>query len=176
MANYNNGKIYMLRNHDNEKVYIGMTTQSLSLRLAQHKLNSLNQTVTKIKIPKIDQAIKSLGFDKFYIELLTPCPCKSRDELVREQNKHIRQLDTWNNGLNGFVQNEISIKTEPAKTWINNITFEPKKHTCKICDCDMSISSKIRHERSKKHEYNIINKIVDKNIQTYHKNIGTVLL
>jgi hypothetical protein len=172
MANYNNGKIYALKNHVNDLVFIGMTTQSLSLRMAQHKIDS---TLTTIKIHKIYQAIKSLGFDKFYIELITPCPCNSRDELVREQNKYIREFDSWNNGYNGFVQKEITIVTEPVKEWIHNIAFETKIHVCQICNRRMNLSSKSRHEKTGDHICNIITKIVDKNIANYHKNIKTVL-
>jgi predicted GIY-YIG superfamily endonuclease len=64
MANFNNGKIYALRNHINDLVFVGNTTQSLSLRLAQHKSD---YTLTTIKTHKIYQAIKVLGFHSFYI-------------------------------------------------------------------------------------------------------------
>jgi hypothetical protein len=81
---------------------------------------------------------------------------------VREQNEYIREYNSYNNGYNGFVRNEIDIRTEPIKEWIKNVSYEPKKHTCKICNTDISLSSKSRHEKTDKHKYNIINKIVDK--------------
>ena len=34
---YRNGKIYIIRNHCNDLVYVGSTTQSLSRRFSKHK-------------------------------------------------------------------------------------------------------------------------------------------
>ena len=36
MVNFANSKIYAIRSHQTEKIYIGSTTQSLSRRLSEH--------------------------------------------------------------------------------------------------------------------------------------------
>lgn len=59
------GKIYILRNTENDKVYIGQTTRSVEDRFKQHKklckANS-NQLIFK--------AMKKYGKDKFFVEEL----------------------------------------------------------------------------------------------------------
>ena len=37
MPNYQNGKIYAIRSHQTTDIYIGSTTQSLSVRFGEHK-------------------------------------------------------------------------------------------------------------------------------------------
>ena len=37
MVNYQNGKIYVLRSHKTDDIYIGSTTQSLYKRFYEHK-------------------------------------------------------------------------------------------------------------------------------------------
>ena len=36
-VDYNQGKIYTIRSHDSDLIYVGSTTQSLARRLAKHK-------------------------------------------------------------------------------------------------------------------------------------------
>ena len=37
MPNYQNGKIYCIRSHQTDNIYIGSTTQKLCVRMAEHK-------------------------------------------------------------------------------------------------------------------------------------------
>ena len=72
---YQNGKIYTLRSHTTDMIYIGSTCDTLSRRKSSHKLTKRNE------LSKLDD---------FYIELLEDFPCKSRDELNKREGEWIR--------------------------------------------------------------------------------------
>lgn len=60
-----NGKIYIIKNYINNKVYIGQTIQSIEKRFYQH-INPHGNNNKQI----ICKAIKKYGKDNFYIELI----------------------------------------------------------------------------------------------------------
>ena len=91
---YKNGKIYVIRNYINDKVYIGSTTQSLSKRFSLHK-SDLHKR--KYKIYNI---MNELKFENFYIELVELFECKTREELTAREGHFIRLYDSVNNGYN----------------------------------------------------------------------------
>lgn len=62
------GRIYIIRNRINDKVYVGQTKVSLKLRFQNHLSAS-----RKGKDYVIGKAIRKYGEDKFYIELLEEC-------------------------------------------------------------------------------------------------------
>ena len=103
MPNYENGKIYSLRSHQTDDIYIGSTTQSLAVRKAGHKINYkryVNGTynfVTSFNIIK---------FDDFYIELIENYPCNSRNELERREGQLIREMDCVNKIVVGRTDKE----------------------------------------------------------------------
>lgn len=61
------GRIYIIRNTENDKVYIGQTIHELGLRLAQHKRRAA--TIDN-KYRKLYNAMNKYGVDKFYIDLV----------------------------------------------------------------------------------------------------------
>jgi hypothetical protein len=97
---YKNGKIYVIRNHINDKVYVGSTTQSLSKRWGEHKkiIRTHNE-----KQKKLIEAYKSVGVENFYIELVEDHPCENKEQLTAREGYYIRQFDSYNNGLNGNI-------------------------------------------------------------------------
>jgi group I intron endonuclease len=60
------GKVYLIKNKINGKVYIGQTIQSLKRRFAQHKCSAL----TKKKKTPLYSSIRKYGIDNFEITLL----------------------------------------------------------------------------------------------------------
>ena len=60
--NFANGKIYSIRSHQTEKIYIGSTTQSLAVRFGGHKRQNCSSQ-------------QILQFDDAYIELIENYPC-----------------------------------------------------------------------------------------------------
>ena len=78
---YKNGKIYALRTHKGDEVYIGSTTQSLSKRFYYHK-NAPNSTTARVLFKK---------YDDVYIELIELYPCESKQELCRREGEIQRE-------------------------------------------------------------------------------------
>lgn len=62
------GRIYIIRNTVNSKVYVGQTTVSIKLRFQNHLSAARNN-----KDYVIGKAIRKYGQDKFYVELLEEC-------------------------------------------------------------------------------------------------------
>ena len=59
---YNNGKIYCIRNHVNDKIYVGSTCQSLSKRMAYHRDDCMKSNRHNTLIYKM---MRDLGRDNF---------------------------------------------------------------------------------------------------------------
>ena len=84
---YKNGKIYTIRSHQTDKIYIGSTTQPLSKRLSSHKgqyksyLNDKKKYITSLEIIEYGDA---------YIELLEDFPCETKDQLHKREGECIR--------------------------------------------------------------------------------------
>ena len=79
MANYDNGKIYAIRSHLTDEIYIGSTTQPLHKRFHQHKTPSNKSTSVKI-----------IAFGDAYIELIENYPCADKNELHRREGEIMR--------------------------------------------------------------------------------------
>jgi hypothetical protein len=69
MVNYSNGKIYRIVNIENETIYIGSTTTSLSKRLASHEHRGNGNKIVLVK----------------------ECPCENNEQLRREEQKCIEE-------------------------------------------------------------------------------------
>lgn len=72
------GRIYIIRNTLNDKVYVGQTHVSIKLRFQNH-LSAARRGLDYI----IGKAIRKYGEDKFYVELLEKCLIEELNE--REQ-------------------------------------------------------------------------------------------
>ena len=95
---YSTGKIYAIRNSVNDIIYIGSTTQALSRRMACHRGKANAQTERKLY-----QNMRDIGIDKFYIELLELCPCKSQEQLNKREGELIRAHNSIVNGYNSLI-------------------------------------------------------------------------
>lgn len=96
---FQNGKIYIIRNTINDFTYIGSTCQSLSKRMAQHRRDAL-RTTKKNKM-KIHTLMNELDIENFYIELIEYYPCNTRDELYKKEGECIRY---YKSELNKIIQ------------------------------------------------------------------------
>ena len=144
MVNYKNGKIYVIRSYQTDKVYVGSTTQPLSRRLQKHKScykmykNGIYNFVTSFKM---------LDYDDHYIELVEKCPCECREELRKIEGKYIIEMK---NCVNKCVAGRT--RKESAKAYRDNNKEKIKK---------ILAAFYIKHkDRYKKHraEYNAKNK------------------
>lgn len=90
----NKGKIYIIRNSINNKVYIGQTTQSLNKRFNGHCCYSKSDRSVNMYIKR---AIRKYGRNNFSIELLEEC---SIEDLNTREQYWINRYDSYNNGYN----------------------------------------------------------------------------
>jgi group I intron endonuclease len=132
MVNYENGKIYALRNYVNDLVYIGATTLDLSARMAQHRKNWKKE---KNRNRKIYRAFTEIGVENFYITQIEACPSKNLNELLAREGFYIRLFDTVNNGYNGncpcgaYVG--LSQKERDHLRWRINVEYRERRREYK---------------------------------------------
>ena len=98
MVNYQEGKIYTIRSHQTDKVYVGSTCVPLSKRLHKHKgyykayHNGKHNFLTSYDI---------VHFDDCYIELHENFPCESKEQLHKREGEVIRSLECVNKTIPG---------------------------------------------------------------------------
>jgi hypothetical protein len=82
MPDYKNAKLYAIRSHQTEKIYIGSTCNALNVRMAQHRAcHRSSQQVSSYNL---------LEYSDAYIELLEVFPCKTKEELNKREGELIR--------------------------------------------------------------------------------------
>ena len=107
MANtkdYQNGKIYTIRNHIDDDIYVGSTTQPLSKRMVWHRSAMKNPTKCNRRVYK---HMNDLGIENFYIELYECYPCNSCEELTKREGQIIREIGTLNSFIAGRTRKEF---------------------------------------------------------------------
>lgn len=88
------GFIYIIRNTENEKVYIGQTTLTPSERFSQHMKDS---TLRQRSNLELYVAVKEIGKDKFYVETLEDnVPLENLDE------REIFYIEKYNSCDSGY--------------------------------------------------------------------------
>jgi hypothetical protein len=90
---YKNGKIYAIRSHQTEQIYIGSTTQPLTKRLNAHKAKNCNSKLI-------------LQYEDAYIELIETYSCENREQLNKREGEHIRANNCVNKLIAGRTQKE----------------------------------------------------------------------
>lgn len=88
------GRIYLISNDVNDKVYVGQTTQTLNKRFNGHCCYSKSDRGVNMYIKR---AIRKYGRDSFHITLIEECPISLLDERERYW---ISFYDSYNNGYN----------------------------------------------------------------------------
>jgi hypothetical protein len=91
MPNYSNGKIYSIRSHQTDKVYIGSTTLSLSARMGEHR-RTHRYYLTGGGVGKKSgcKSTEIIAFDDAYIELVEEYPCETKEQLLKREGEIIR--------------------------------------------------------------------------------------
>ena len=90
---YNNGKIYCIRNMIDDDIYVGSTTQPLSKRMVWHRQTLLRDDRNNTMLY---QKMKQHGIDTFYIELLVEHPCDNLEQLRQKEGEYIRNVGNLN--------------------------------------------------------------------------------
>lgn len=90
-------KVYYIYNDINDKIYIGMTSQSLKKRLNAHR-SKLNQQENE-QTP-FQKEMKILGKNNFYIKKIIET--EDKKEALRLERFYIKEFDTIENGYNTY--------------------------------------------------------------------------
>ena len=93
---YANGRIYCIRNHIDDDIYVGATTQTLSKRMQKHKSDA-----KRGRNMPVHCKMKVLGIENFYIELLEEYPCNNLEQLKAKEGEYIRAIATLNSRIAG---------------------------------------------------------------------------
>ncbi len=101
--NYQNGKIYCIRSHKTDQIYVGSTTETLCKRMTKHRdsykrfLKGKGKYITSIKLLELCDA---------HIELIEKFPCNSREELNASEGFWIRKENCVNRCVAGRTMKE----------------------------------------------------------------------
>jgi hypothetical protein len=124
---YQRGKIYTIRSHLTEQIYIGSTCEpTLAKRMSGHR-GSFKQFQQTGDLPKSSHII--IQFGDAYIELLENFSCNTRDELHRREGHHIRNNNCVNKVIAGrthqeyIIDNSVRIKAYSKQYRIDNHEF-----------------------------------------------------
>ena len=102
MPNYQDGKIYTIRNYtDNSLIYVGSTTQTLSKRLVNHRSDCKTGKKYSLYSHIVDN-----DWSNWYIELYEYYPCNERAELEKREGEIIREIGTINKMVAGRTHKE----------------------------------------------------------------------
>ena len=98
MPNYQNGKIYTIRNYtDDTLIYVGSTTApTLARRLSEHRMKCKENAKNTLYNHIINN-----DWTNWYIELHSYYPCNERAELNRREGEVIREISTINKNIAG---------------------------------------------------------------------------
>ena len=115
------GNIYIIKNHINNKVYVGKTSDSIEHRFREHKSAAykIDYSTYEYSInTKFYRAIRKYGIDNFYIELLDKVEV---DELEQKEIEYIAKYDSYYNGYNSTLGGDGAPKIDLSTDEINAI-------------------------------------------------------
>ena len=85
--------IYMIANEVDDKVYIGSTKKTITIRLSQHISDARRRSHSQL-----NDAMNQYGYDKFAVFLLETAMTKEESKLI--ETRYMLQYDTVRNGYN----------------------------------------------------------------------------
>ena len=103
MPDYKLGKIYVIRSHSCDSVYVGATTQKLCKRFGEHVRNYRRYKNGKYRYTTSFDLIEK---SDAYIELLEVYSCSSKEELNAREGEWVRKLDCVNKCIPGRTRQE----------------------------------------------------------------------
>ena len=123
MPNYQEGKIYTIRNYtDNSLIYVGSTTEKLARRLAKHRSDCNAGSCISLYSHIVDN-----DWSNWYIELYEYYPCNNRTELNRREGEVTREIGTLNKYIAGrtieeyYEDNVDKIRERHKKYYEDNV-------------------------------------------------------
>ena len=152
------GRVYIIKNEFNDKVYIGKTLNSIQSRFKEHIRDSRKEHK---QIRKLYRAIQKYGEDCFYVELLEDnIP---EEELSEKESYYITMFDSYHNGYNNTLGGDGKRYLEVTDEEVIEIYKESKciRHTAqKLKISEDSVTLILRNN----------------NIETVHPNTKQIII
>jgi hypothetical protein len=124
MTTYKNGKIYCLRSHQTDDVYIGSTIQSLAQRKAGH-VSMYRKWVIDSKHPL--SSFDIVKYDDCYIELVEDFSCARKEQLLMREGEIMRITP---NCINRYIAGGLTLEENKEKREENSKKYyEQNKET-----------------------------------------------
>lgn len=108
MNKYKNSKIYAIKNHTNNLVYIGSTVNCIHHRFNMHLSKYIGWTVNPNT--KYYSSFEIFKYEKPYVELIGVYDCINRNELERKEGEFIKSI------TNCINKNKPYVPTSDKKT------------------------------------------------------------
>ena len=138
---YQNAKIYVIRNNQDELIYVGSTIKELLVRMNGHK------NIHKTSNYKLYVHMRKWGFDSFRIELIENYPCNSKGELEAREGYFIEEMGATLNERGAGVTFRMfgGDFKEYALSYYQTHKEEILKRTREQVHCDICYCSVIRY-------------------------------
>lgn len=150
------GRIYLITNKVNGKLYIGQTTRTLKARFRGHVDRSKN----KINSMPVDHAIKKYGQENFEIKEI--CVAYSQEELNILEGKYINLYNTLDKRIGYNVKTvDINGKVKHSQTTKDKISQAGKKRRGRVFS---NSSSKYIGVRFKANKWEVVITINSKQV------------
>lgn len=156
--NYKNGKIYALRTHQSNEIYIGSTCSPLYKRLYQHKTNYNNWLNGKMHYITSYEILK---YDDVYIDLIEEYPCENKLQLRKKEGEYQREMDCINKNIAGRTNKEYNDDNKDKILEYHKQYYEDNKEKIK--------------EQSKQYRENNKEKIKEQQKEYYEDNKQKIL-
>ena len=157
MVNYANSKVYKIWSTQGNKIYVGSTTkQYLSQRMDKHRECYRQWEKTSQRFITSFLIFDEYGLENCFIELLEYKECNSKDELIKIEGKHIRELDCVNKRIEGRTRKEHYEENRDhnidyaTKYRNENKEIIAENHNCE-CGGKYRFSNKSYHLKTIKH-------------------------
>jgi hypothetical protein len=104
---YQNGKIYTIRNKNDETlIYVGSTVQPLFKRWHHHKKDSNNEKRRHYNMVLYQKIRETNNINDWYIELYENFTCDNKEQLNKREEEIIREIGTLNKNVGGRTRKE----------------------------------------------------------------------
>ena len=156
---YHRGKVYAIRSHQTNKVYIGSSIDRLSRRLSKHKCDLKMYITGKHHYTASYEIVK---YPDCYIELIEEVKYNNKMELTRREGQVIREtLNCVNRNVAGRTQTEYRRDNKEAILIQNKqyrqdnretiLTKKKRKYNCE-CGGKYTHVNKVKHSRTQRHQ------------------------
>jgi hypothetical protein len=114
---------------------------------------------------KLYKAMREIGIEQFYIELIEEYPCENVEQLEAREGYFIREFNSFKNGYNGQIQGrsnkmyyeehweECNKRNKKYREENKNKLYEKAKEKveCDVCGVVVSRTHLSRHKKSQFH-------------------------